>query len=358
MIRRATLSLNEATGEKKEAIDNLIEDYLSFMQKVINTLWNHKIFHGRFVDKKLYFSIKSPLTERYKQCAAKQALAIVKSQRKKEKKTKPVVHNASLELDERFIKIETGKNSFDLWIKLSVLGSRPIYIPAKRHYHFKTFFGSEWVMSKSGRLRRTKKGVFLDVFFEKEAEPVKEAGDVVGLDLGFRKLAVLSDGQIVGNPLKSEITKFYKRKKGHLIISERINQELKKIDLSNIKTLVVENLKNVKKGKGKKAEKGKKFSRHTNRLLSHWAYRHALSRLGMLCEENRVQIAEQNPRGTSKVHNKCGRRGIRRGEIFVCPACGDKVDADYNAACNIRDFWIAQGVYGPLSENLLGVHHG
>lgn len=358
MIRRATLSLNEATGEKKEAIDNLIEEYLSFMQKVINTLWNHKIFFGAFVDKNLYSGIKTSLTERYKQCAAKQALAIVKSQRKCEKKTKPIAHNATLELDARFVKIEQGKNSFDLWIKLSTPGSKPIYIPAKRHYHFNKFFNSEWKMKKSCRLRRRDKELFLDVFFENDAESVKEEGEVVGLDLGFRKLAVLSDGQIVGKQLKGEITKFYKRKKSHLIISELINHELKKIDFSNIKTLVVEDLKNVKKGKGRKAKKGKKFSRYANRLLSHWAYRHALFQLGMLCEENRVQIVEQNPRGTSKVHNKCGKRGIRRGEIFVCPACGDKVDADYNAACNIRDFWIAQGVYGPLSGNHLGVHHG
>jgi len=78
MIRRATLSLNEATIEKKEAIDNLIAEYLIFLQHVINTLWNHKSFFGSFVHKKWYKGKKSSLTERYKQCAAKQALAIVK----------------------------------------------------------------------------------------------------------------------------------------------------------------------------------------------------------------------------------------------------------------------------------------
>jgi len=359
MIRRATLSLNAATGEKKEAIDNLIIEYLNFLQKVINMLWNHRIFFGKLVSKKWYKEIKSSLTERYKQCAAKQALAIVKSQRKRDKKAKPNVHNASLELDSRFINIEAGRNSFDLWIKLSILNGRPIYLPAKRHYHFNKFFTSaDWKMLKSCRLRKTKKGLFLDVFFEKEAEPVKEEGEIVGLDLGFRKLAVLSDHQTVGKELKQEINKFYNRKKSHLIIKEFINRELKMIDFSNIRILVVEQLKNVKKNKGRKAKRGKRFSRHANRLLSHWAYRHARSRLDMLCEENRVQLAEQNPRGTSKVHNKCGRRGIRRGEIFVCPACGDKVDADYNAACNIRDFWIAQGGYGPLPENHLDIPFG
>ncbi len=187
MIRRATLSLNEATGKKHEAIDNLIVMYLYFLQKVINALWNHEIFFGKFVPKQWYKDIKTPLTERYKQCAAKQALAVVKSPRKGKRKTKPVIHNASLEL---------------------------------------------------------------------------------------------------------------------------------------------ERLKNVKKGRGKKARRGKKFSRHVNRLLSHWAYHHARARLSMLCEENRVQLVEV------------------------------KVDADYNAACNIRDRWIAQGEYGPLSENHLTIPSG
>ena len=143
-----------------------------------------------------------------------------------------------------------------------------------------------------------------------------------------------------------------------MVIREIINRGLKKIDFSKIKILVVEALKNVKKNKGRKAKEGERLSRHANRLLSHWAYRHALSRLGMLCEKNRVQLAEVNPRGTSKVHSKCGGRGIRRDERFVCLACGDKVDADYNAACNIRGLWIAQGGYGPLPISHLNIPSG
>jgi transposase len=358
MIRRATLSLNQATRDKKEIIDSIIDAYLPFMQKVINTLWNHKTFTGKFVDKSLYTNIKAPLTERYKQCASKQALAIVKSQRKRANKTKPNVHNTSIELDGRFVKIEEGGNSFDLWLKLSILGGKPIYIPAKRHYQFNKFYDSDWMMKKSCRLRRTRKGLFLDVFFEKDAETTKDEGEVVGLDLGFRKLAVLSDGQIVGKDLKAHITRYYKRKRSHLIISETIDHELKKIDFSNMKTLVIEDLKDVKKGKGKKAKKGKRFSRYANRLLAHWAYHRARTKLEMLCEENRVSIASVYPRGTSKACNKCGGIGIRRDERFVCNACGNKDDADHNAACNIRDRFIAQGAYGPLPQNHLDVPLG
>ena len=340
------------TEKKRQRINHLIGEYLSFMQKVINSLWNDRIFVGRFCPKKHYRDTKTPLTERYKQCAAKQALGVVKSQRRRLKRTKPTVRSMTLELDSRFVRIEEGKNSFDLWVKLSVLGRRPILIPTRRHRRFNRFYNSEWRMKKSSRLRKTRKGLSLDVFFEKESQPAKGKGRIVGLDLGFRKLAVLSDGQVIGNGLNDMTKRFFKRKKSHLIISEFINQELKKIDFSCIRILAVERLKNVKKGKRRRS------SRYANRLLSHWAYRHALFRLEMLCEENRVQIVEINPRGTSKACSKCGGKGIRRNERFVCPECGWKVDADYNAALNIRDRFISQGVYGPLSKSQFDIPFG
>jgi len=65
-----------------------------------------------------YLAVESWLSERAKQCAGKQALQIVKSQRKKKKKTQPVFSGKALELDSRFIEIQQGNNSFDIWIKL------------------------------------------------------------------------------------------------------------------------------------------------------------------------------------------------------------------------------------------------
>ncbi|MFX0090008.1 MAG: zinc ribbon domain-containing protein [Candidatus Hodarchaeota archaeon] len=352
MIRRVVLNLNHMTEKKRKRIHHLIDEYLPFVKKVINSLWNHQILAGRFCRKEHYQNIKTSLTERYKQCAAKQALQIVKSQRKRLKRTKPTVHSPTLELDSRFSKIEEGKNTFDLWVKISILDGRPILIPARRHHHFNSFYNSSWRMKRSSRLRKTKKGLFLDVFFEKQSPQTKGKGRIVGLDLGFRKLAVLSDGQVIGKGLNETTKRFHKRKKSHLVISEYINQELKEIDFSDIRILVIEGLKNVKKGK-----RGKN-SRYANRLLSHWAYRHALFRLEMLCEENRVQLMSVNPRGTSKACNKCGGKGIRRDERFMCPECGWKVDADYNAALNIRDRFILRGVYGPLSKSHFDIPFG
>ena len=50
----------------------------------------------------------------------------------------------------------------------------------------------------------------MDVFFERGTGPMKKEGEIVGLDLGFRRLAVLSDKQTVGEGLKIEVNRFYK----------------------------------------------------------------------------------------------------------------------------------------------------
>ena len=356
MVRSSVLNLNNLTQHKQDNINTLITEYQSFMQKVVNALWNRNIFEGRYVGKHLYIEIKSDLTERYKQCAAKQAFQIVKSQREKEIKTKPTVHNVSLELDSRFTSIENSKASkiYDMWLKLSILNGKPIYIPSKKHYHFNRLVENGWIQKRSCRVRKSKKGLFLDVLFEKNILENKPDGEIVGLDCGYRKLAVLSNGQMVGTQLKAQITTFYKRKKSHKIIADYIHHELKKIDFTTIKILVVEDLLNVKKNKKRK------FTCHTNRLLSNWAYRLTLNKLEMLCNENRVQIAYRHPAYTSQVCNHCKVRDktSRKDERYECHHCGRKVDADYNASMNIRDFWLVQGQYGVLSETYFGVPNG
>jgi hypothetical protein len=43
-----------------------------------------------------------------------------------------------------------------------------------------------------------------------------------------------------------------------------------------------------------------------------------------------------NPAYTSQFCHSCGAFGKRTGKIFTCKTCGT-MDADYNAACNIKD---------------------
>ncbi|QKR00009.1 transposase [Metallosphaera tengchongensis] len=52
--------------------------------------------------------------------------------------------------------------------------------------------------------------------------------------------------------------------------------------------------------------------------------------------EKGIRFKRLDPRNTSKVCSHCGyKKGEVLGSIFVCPACGYKVDRDFNAAYNL-----------------------
>ena len=45
----------------------------------------------------------------------------------------------------------------------------------------------------------------------------------------------------------------------------------------------------------------------------------------------------------------------RKDERYECHHCGAKVDADYNASMNIRDFWLVYGQYGAIPQTYFNV---
>jgi len=337
VIRKSTLNLNYGNTEKKKKLLEFIAEYTRVVNFYITVLWSNEIFTGSFMSKD-YLAVESWLSERAKQCAGKQALQIVKSQRKKKKKTQPVFNGKALELDSRFIEIQEGKNSFDIWIKLSSLGKKIIFLlPSKKHYHFNKF--KSWIMKKSARLRVRENGqLYLDLYFEKQAEKKKEEGESLGLDCGYKKLAVLSNGKVSGKNLEHLIEKISRKKqksKGFFrALKERneyIDKELKSLNLENIKEIVVEDLKDVKKG-----TKGR-IRKEFNNKLQRWVYKYFLTRLEQLCEVVGVQLHKVDPAYTSQTCFACGdvHRSNRNGEIFKCRSCGYTTDADYNASLNI-----------------------
>ena len=337
MIRKSTINLNYGNREKEKKLHEFITEYTRVVNFYIEFLWSKEIFSGTYLSQE-YLAVESWLSARAKQCAGKQALQIVKSQRKKKKKRQPVFSGRSLELDSRFIEIQQGKNSFDIWIKLSSLGKKIIlFLPSKRHYHFNKFIN--WIMKKSARLRVKEDGeLYLDVYFEKPLKKKKKDGEILGVDCGYKKLAVLSNGHILGNNLEHLIGKISRKKQGSKGFfralkqrNEYIDKELKSLNLESVKEIVVEDLKDVKKG-----SKGR-IRKEFNNKLQRWVYRYFLTRLEQLCEVVGVQLHRVDPAYTSQTCSACGdvHRCNRKGEIFKCRSCGYTTDADYNASLNI-----------------------
>jgi IS605 OrfB family transposase len=280
-----------------------------------------------------------------RQAAAKQALAIVKSQRKKKKKSKPKFNKLVMELDSRFVTINQDLESkFDIWVKLASIGNKVILnLPSQKHKHLNKLVSDRWQLKGSTRLRITDKGYFLDLFFQKKPPSIKTDGKLKAIDIGYKKLIVSSDGEFLGDnkiyekiARKKQGSKAFKR-----ALTERdnlVNASCNLLDLNGVKVLYAEDLKNVKhKSKGR-------ISKSFQNKLQRWVYPNVLSKLALTCEEQGILFKKVPPQYSSQRCCKCEVicKSNRRGEIYKC-ACGNIMDADLNASLNILHL----GAYSP-----------
>ena len=341
MIRSSKLNLNYANKGKLSQLDTIMDEMTRTVNLYIDVLWVKQDFSSKFVD----FKVDTWLSARLQACMGKQALEIVKSQRKKKKKVKPTFKGKSFNLDSWFVDFQYDENTFDIWIRLTSIGDKiQLRLPSKKHKQFNKF--ETWKQKGSIRLKRTEdKSFSAEVFFEKKTPPTKKKGKTVGVDVGYKKLLVVSNNKVLDDGLEVIYEKIAKKKHGskafNHALTERdnlINQSLNKMSFYGIKEIVCENLKGVKhKSKGRI---NKKF----NNKLQRWSYPKVLSKLSRLTDENKVLLTAVNPAYTSQKCSSCGvtRKGNRQGETYKC-ACGLEIDADLNAAINLSHM----GVYSP-----------
>lgn len=79
----------------------------------------------------------------------------------------------------------------------------------------------------------------------------------------------------------------------------------------------------------------KKLPKHIKRKLCRWIKGYIEQRLEYIATLRQIKVSMINPAYTSQVCHKCGALGIRYNKKFKCENCGI-MDADYNAACNIK----------------------
>ena len=300
MIRKSTVSLKNINQNKKETLDLILNESKRVINSYIDELWKRKEFKLKFVD----FKVDSWLSARMLQVLGKQASEIVKSQRKRKRKTKPIFNSSNLTLDSKVISLYSESNSFDLWFKLSSIGNKiKLHLPANKHFHCNKF--NNWKKRKSFRLFKRDDVYYITIFFEKETPKLKTKGKSKGVDIGYKKLIVSSDGEFLGNSTKYE--KISNKQQGSKAFKrslkerdEDINIQCKSLDLEDVKTLYVEDLKNVKKNTKKRIYK--KF----NNKLQRWLYPKVLDKLSLICEEKGIELVRIPPYYTSQRCSKCG----------------------------------------------------
>ena len=335
--------VNNGKTEKLKAFLNLYKNIVNYC---IARLWaSHNTDNKNLPD--IEFTKRTEerygITARLSQCTAKQANETVLSQNELSvgRRRMPRVKSAIANLDSRFVKIEPFDGHFDMCLKFGS-GVPTLVIPFNWTKHTNKFRNDGWVLAQSIRLGYNhKKGLFVDLMFEKERPELREEGEVIGIDSGLNTMLVTSDSQFIGEGLKETVKRGGKRRKSwHHHVEAEANRFLKHLNLDNVKLISVENLKHVKRGK-----RGK-FSRIANRLLSFWLYAKVGERLKQICEERGIHINLKNPWKTSQRCAVCGNidRRNRRGERFVCLRCGYAANADYNASKNLEALGLA-GVY-------------
>lgn len=341
MIKRIQFSINDANSGKLRDLDRLFEESIRVVNLYIDRLWADKDFSSKFVD----FKVDTWLSARLQQALGKQALEIVKSQRRKRRKTKPTFTKPVVNLDSRFIDIRFDQNSYDIWFRLHSLGDKIILkLPSRKHRHLNKLLDAGWLLKFSSRLRKAGNRYYIDLYAEKQAPKPKKAGLVVGYDSGYKTLLADSLGNEHGAELEQQYKKIGRKKQGSKAfkraLTERdnmINQTVNNLDLTGVKTVVVEDLKNVKH-----RTKGRMRKQFMNKL-QRWSYPKVLGKLAAVCEEQGIELLKINPAYTSQTCSSCGHtdKSSRKGKLFDCVACGFKMDADLNAAINIRN----RGVY-------------
>jgi putative transposase len=344
--RSLKFSLKEANTAKKAFLDKLWKDYKQVLEDFVDTGWSSKKLPVYANLKNL--TLSSGLSRRYTGCALVQAQAILKSCFKKLKKnkhvSKPSITNVSLKLDERFVKIEEGNNSFNYWLAVrDPYEQRWIYFPVKS-YDYANENYKNWKLCKSVELLKQDNEWYVKLTFEKEVK-LKEK-EPKGVDIGFRKLIVTSDGEVTGKEIKGIIERIDRKKQGsknwkqlkHYLKTE-INKLLKQF-INGKFSPVLENLKNLKKNK-----KGV-WAKAVNRKFNYWLYSYTLKRIKELCEVAGVQWYIVPAQNTSRTCPKCFTldKANRQAERFKCISCGFEADADYVGAVNILHRFLSKAI--------------
>jgi transposase len=300
-----------------------------------------------------------------RQCAAKQACAMVRGTLEKQKKqlyvlnklqkegkdtkylqrkmslfppSKPNVKNVNPELDARFVDFqETPGGHFDLFIRLSQLGDKEeVIIPIKHHKVSRKWL-EQGELKGSVRLMKN----FLVLFCDVPDVPKRTTGKKVGGDQGeitCLSLGPNGDDQFTkkdkdGHDLKSICEDMARKQKGSKGFEKAqahrtnyINWSINQLNFTGVMIFALERLLGLRRGKV------------TSRELSHFEYTAIKKKLISRSENEGFNFTEQDNKFRSQRCSKCGWVHVsnRKGKTFKCKnaICGFVADADLNAASN------------------------
>lgn len=346
MRRSSRVFVNELNVGKAETVKQFLVQCHDVTQYFVDLFWQRKDFSSTLADLPTVHRAcdRFAITTRLSQAMAKQAKETIRAGFERDGKNakKPTLHRLTTTLYSHFVEVTPFTGSFDFAVKLIGSGAPRLVIPCKSTAHLNELVAKGFTIGKTIRLGWRDERLFVDFILEKERPAKKTEGRIVGMDSNYVNGLVFSDGQQIASTVVEKIRALPKRKKRtHAQVKSLVACALKKLNLSQVKTLVIEDLKQVKHG-----TRGK-FSRLFNRRLSHWLYAYIADWLNRACEESGTLLERKNPAYTSQFCRLCHKwdRRNRSGEQFLCIHCGHHAHADFNAAKNLELLGLA-GAYG------------
>jgi transposase len=314
------------------------------------------------------YEFDSVLSARALKCAATQACGIVNAVLKKRIKdealleykkahgyederlerrlqkapTKPSLKDFRAELNSLVAEISEGNNSFDLWVEFSALFERKegercsphILVPLKHHKQ-SLKHEAEGKRLNSVLLYQNE----IQFRYEHLKPSLKSEGEVIGVDQGMKSLLTTSRNDNLaedkhGWTLLKILQKMSRQKSGsegfqrsQAHLRNHINFIMKRLDLSEVKEVKLEEIINIK------------FGVSVTRLMKHWSNPLIRDSLLKVCEESGVLLTFVPNEYNSQRCNHCGwtQKANRKGKEFCCKKCQHRDDADHNASLNILE---------------------
>ena len=148
----------------------------------------------------------------------------------------------------RFVKIEEFKGAaFDLGLSFAS-GMPKITIPINQTAHMNRFWGHGWQTSSTIRLGMNERGVWIELIFEKKRPEFRTEGKVIGIDRGFRKglCYIRRPGDRRRIERSNQAQRLSVLKHAYYHIRTELFRCLKGLKLEGVKTIVLEDLRDIK----------------------------------------------------------------------------------------------------------------
>jgi len=213
---------------------------------------------------------------------------------------------------------------------------------------------------KSAVLCKKIGGYFLDIQVKNTHPDPDKATGTLGVDLGIKDIATLSDGFSFGGETlnayrlkrhrvrKSLQSKAHKGSKStrknarrtlkrlsgkerrhQKAVNHQISKQVVKTAKANGQAIVLEDLKGIRERTNKRLRKSQRG------LHNSWAFYQLRDFIAYKAARAGVSVVLINPAYTSQTCSSCHHLGTRRGKVFSCSNCGLLMDADLNGAINI-----------------------